>query len=576
MRTVPHRRRSRTSHGAVLLIAAVALSGCVSMPTSGPITETDLSSQDSQQPGISIDPLPPQPGATRSGIVEGFLDAMLATPVQTSTASQFLTETAREQWDPSQETITYTERTSAGGSGPIRVELRNAMHVDARGTWQGALPAERGELEFQMAKVGGQWRIASAPNALIVPQTWFTSRFTQVALFFFDPTARLLVPEPVFVPRGSQLATALVRGLVRGASDDGVTRSFIPGGATEGLSVPIAAGIADIQLSGADQMTPESPELMVAQLAYTLRQVDGLTGFRVFLGGQQLNIAGRNEWSVYEGSAYDAAQFPQDGRLFGLSRGRVVAGSADEMTPVPGPAGARPGQWRSFAVSGVTSRIAAVSDDGHTLSVSAQQRGAGARTLIDDGSDLMAPQWDRANRLWVVDRTAEGADVTWLRGSRSHPIQVPGISGQDVRQLLVSSDGTRLVALVHRNGGDMVMISRLIGDEDGRTVRATRATAITDGDSLSRIRDIAWSTGTSVLVLHQLADTALVRTASVDGAQTGFPAITTTIAGRAKDLASAIWSVPIWALTPTQIVGLTPEGEDRSLPVPLSRLQYSN
>ena len=85
--------------------------------------------------------------------------------------------------------------------------LTGADRLDARGAWQGPLPRRRSALEFPMAQEDGEWRIAQAPDALIVPETWFEQRFRQVSLYFFDPTAQILVPEPVFVPRGEQLAT---------------------------------------------------------------------------------------------------------------------------------------------------------------------------------------------------------------------------------------------------------------------------------------------------------------------------------------------------------------------------------
>ena len=39
-----------------------------------------------------------------------------------------------------------------------------------------------------MALENGEWRIARAPDALIVPDPWFEPRFQQVSLYFFDPT----------------------------------------------------------------------------------------------------------------------------------------------------------------------------------------------------------------------------------------------------------------------------------------------------------------------------------------------------------------------------------------------------
>ena len=62
----------------------------------------------------------------------------------------------------------------------------------------------------------GEYRINNPPDALVVPATWFAQRFSQVSLYYFDRTGSVLVPEPVFVPLGDQLATSLVTGLVAG------------------------------------------------------------------------------------------------------------------------------------------------------------------------------------------------------------------------------------------------------------------------------------------------------------------------------------------------------------------------
>ena len=52
-----------------------------------------------------------------------------------------------------------------------------------------------------MVMEDGEWRIDAAPDALIVPEDWFETRYRQVSLYFFDPTASILAPEPVFVPQ---------------------------------------------------------------------------------------------------------------------------------------------------------------------------------------------------------------------------------------------------------------------------------------------------------------------------------------------------------------------------------------
>src|SRR3546814_19033117 len=89
----------------------------------------------------------------------------------------------------------------------------------------------------------GEVRIGALPDATIVSDEFFASRYQQVSLYFFDPTGEILVPEPAFVPRGGQLAIALVRGLLQGPVTRlrDVTESFLPGGMSLALSVPVSA-----------------------------------------------------------------------------------------------------------------------------------------------------------------------------------------------------------------------------------------------------------------------------------------------------------------------------------------------
>ena len=99
--------RRHTGVIAVLLLAlALAVSGCVRMPESGPVVETRSGGALNDEQGIFIDPRPPQPGASAPDIVKGFLDAMTATPIQTNVAKQFLAKDAQASWNPQRRTVT--------------------------------------------------------------------------------------------------------------------------------------------------------------------------------------------------------------------------------------------------------------------------------------------------------------------------------------------------------------------------------------------------------------------------------------------------------------------------------------
>ncbi len=73
-------------------LAAVAgcalLAGCVSMPTDGPVREPQVSVTPDDEPGIAFNPRPPRAGESAPEIVEGFLEAMKATPIGMTVARQ--------------------------------------------------------------------------------------------------------------------------------------------------------------------------------------------------------------------------------------------------------------------------------------------------------------------------------------------------------------------------------------------------------------------------------------------------------------------------------------------------------
>src|SRR6478736_10227568 len=102
------RVRRRALAALTSLVAAGLLAGCVSMPESGPVVETESGGGVSTDQGPYINPKPPQSGDTRADIVRGFLVAMTATPIQTNTAREFLTKDAAAAWSPDA-TITYAD-----------------------------------------------------------------------------------------------------------------------------------------------------------------------------------------------------------------------------------------------------------------------------------------------------------------------------------------------------------------------------------------------------------------------------------------------------------------------------------
>ncbi len=136
---------------------------------------------------------------------------------------------------------------------------------------------------------------------------------------------------------------------------------------------------------------------------------------------------------------------------------------------------------------------------------------------------------------------ADRAVLSVRDGARPRPVRVPGISGRDLSHVLVSRDGSRLVAVVDRGADDRIVVSRIRYDRRGRVVGATRARAIAWEDQpRASVLDIGWSSPTSLAVLHRLSgDLTQLDTLPVDGAPAGLTGLSVTLQGPVRGVASS-------------------------------------
>ncbi len=544
MRTTPH----RFALAAAALLALV-LGGCVSLPEEGAVVSTQADAEAETDRPMAIDPAPPRPGASAAEIASGFLDAMEASPIRVDVARQFLDEASQRSWDPQRRTIVHEGLSAPRRNGSmIAVTLTDPELLDRRGAWRG--PARKETLQFQMVQEGGEYRINDPVNALVVSSTWFEARYEQVSLYFFDRTARVLVPEPVFVPRGEQMATSLVDGLLDGPPEQlGASgRTFVPSRLSVGLSVPVSrAGVADISLVGeSDLPDDDTVDRMLAQFAWTLRQEPSIESFTITIGEQEVRLPGGvTEFPVNGGGRYDPSGYQSSSLLYGLREGLLVSGTYQDLTPVSGPFGQEGYGVRSMAVSLDGATVAAVSGDGTAVlrgSVPEEVDGPGTdsvQQILSGAVDLLPPAYDLSERLWLVERRASGAKVSYLVEDRPVEIEIPEVSGRQVRHFLVSRDATRFVAVVRSRGVDQVRVGRLRVSENGRVLRSTDTRPLTfDGSERLRVRDLVWTSPTSIALLSPIAtdDLFAVTVVDVDGAPTGLGVRNSTANGAVRAL----------------------------------------
>ena len=518
--------RARTLLLAVLGSALVlAVSACSTLPESGVIHREAVDRPDLPQDAPYFNPPGPARDGSPAAIVSGFLVAMQANPLSTSVARQFLSTTAKGAWQPNRGTVVYGARTVLPSAAGSRVRLSETRRLDARGGWLGDRAGRTQVLDVRLVSESGQWRIDNPPDALIVPASFFDRSFARFNLYFFDQTGRALVPDPVFIPRGEQSATNLVRGLLAGpgAGVADVTRSALPSRTGLDLSVVVTeGGVAEVPLSREVlQATPDELSRAVDQLAWTLRQVPGIRRVRLTVGGAPVPLpGGRIDAPVTSGNQYDPAGRSTDATLWGLRGGRVVdlSGRADT---VPGALGRAGYALRSLAVGDAPRRVTGVSQDGTTVFSASADEGTTnpATRVLSGGTDVLRPAYDLFGDLWLVDRTTSGARVLVVSGGRVRELGVPRVTGADVAAFTVSPDGTRLAVAYSGSPAPSVRVTDILRTDEGIVSGAgtSRAIAVGDGDT-ARTIDIGWRDPATLAVLRRpTPETSQVTQVAYDG-----------------------------------------------------------
>jgi hypothetical protein len=515
---------------APLLLVAMALAGCVSLPEEGPVNSAPQEEAAPAAGSFDYNPEGPKPDDQPAAIVNGFVDALRQTPLTFSAAWSFMTDDAPSEWEPGQRTIVYDDgslETDVNGSFAT-VSLGSSVQLDSRGSWLGDPTGGQGvTFDLHLTQEEDGWRIIDPPDALIIPRSHFDTRFVRYDLHYFDPSARLLVPEPVYVPAGAGAPSLLVSALLSGpeARLRSVERTFFPAGTRLERSVSVEDGIADVPLSSELLETdPGQLDLAMAQLAWTLRELPGVDRMRVTVNDTAVDgRTGASARSLLGWSTYDPAVGTARPDLFGTRDGDVVAFPDDEAAPVS--TAFRSDRVRSPVRSLAVSLgqepddvyVAAVTSNGRRAltSVLPPVAGTGERaTTAYTGSDLLRPAYDVFDHLWLVDRIRSRARVVVVDG-RVRTLRVPGITGGNVTAFEVSRDGTRLAAVVD----GALVVSRISRSEAGRPTRVHRASAVPLPEGVTgHVVDVAWATpATLAMLVRPAPDISQVAFASVDG-----------------------------------------------------------
>ena len=292
------RRRSRPMRRTPLLLAVVFLllglvTGCVSVPTAGPVEKVEGQPPECQN-CINVDVAPPSAGDEPKQVVQGFLRATSNFQPNYAVARQFLTTGAAEKWAPESGVSIYSGSLQAAGTTVI-LDGRLVGSLGPDRTYTAQDKAWR--VNFGMVKENGEWRISTPPAGLMVAEFAFSSFYQSYNLYFVG-NGSALVPNPIYLPNlrnQASIASVLMRALLNGPSDwlaPAVTSAIPEGTALSVDAVTINDGVAEVALSdNVLSLNDGQRTLMAAQVLYTL-QPTGIQGVTFTVNQQPYAIPG--------------------------------------------------------------------------------------------------------------------------------------------------------------------------------------------------------------------------------------------------------------------------------------------
>ncbi|WP_036965979.1 LpqB family beta-propeller domain-containing protein [Promicromonospora kroppenstedtii] len=509
----------------VALLGALGLGACAQIPTSGPVRVGNAPVE--TQVDIAMLPQGPVPGADPQLIVSGFLRAAVAaatSPKEFQTAREFLTPDVAQTWDPEEavrvvrEAPTpepFEEAVELAGTDTIDIEVpaTTIATIDSVGAYtEAGSPREVG-YKFTVVKVGGEWRISTLDNGVLVPANLFTGSYRPTRLYF--PSAsdiKTLVPDLRWFPRRAW-QTVAVKEILAGPPEwlQGATQSLVPDGTRlESPSVPGRDDADSVAIRLSEQISSVQADqraVIAAQFSATLSEGAGrVIPVELYSDQNRLSV---DAAEVDLPTTIAQAIVLKDGDLYRVDDGRLA--EHDMSVDLSGI------DPTALAVSPSTTPTVVRDGTDQIVNLSLDE-GEGPVPILE-GTDLAAPSVDKFGSTWTSGGQGELQVATdTLDVVKLEP---EWLSGRRVISVSVSPEGARVAVVSETPSGRQVQVAGVVRDAQHTPV--SLAPALTVAAPVVDTVDARWGGLTTLALLARDGDgTSTVWTSGVGGqASTG-------------------------------------------------------
>ena len=500
------------------LALALTLTGCASLPVSGPVRIGPDLVQTSDGDSFYYSPSSPFEGASQTEILNGFIAAGTGPQNDYAVAREFLSENIRSSWNPNQEVL--IQRSSPqiviSDQDTAEVVVDVAATVDADGKYQVAPLGTGRVLEFSFVLENSQWRLSRVPDSTVLIRPVFDVVFSGYSVFFLDRQKRFLVPELRWFPTTAATGTRLANAVLGGASSwlKPAVVSAIPSGTRLSIdAVTVENGVALVDLTARALVASRADRsLMKSQLEATLSQLPNVSQVAISIERAMQEIVDTdNETGVL--GVRSLAVVGDEGL-------EVLASSAETLFET-GKNFYEQSELTEIALSGQSGWIATLSETG-VFRTQGDSPGALVE-LIDSRVAIADIEFDRQEYLWSMSRALESEIIVTSPSLEQSIVLAPWLTGQSVRAFALSPGGSKIALLVQGSNGTRVLVSAVVRDFSGTPIEL--AEPIEVARELPNPSSVSWVDQITMAIVNTASGSTSALLVTVGGTSRQLPAL---------------------------------------------------